>query len=484
MNSRPVFPDRPTFERLRRRGLPVSFVVRRRPGADPAAGVRELFAPIARTARRPMLLESSRAGGPTGRYSFVLADPFKIFRSRGAGRDPLDALRRLVFACACPEPAPLPFAGGVAGLFTYELKNRIERFKTRVRDPWKLPDADLGFYDRGWVFDHVRNTSFAFKWFSGRETRLAGYAECAAEAEKVFEQYQRVPEVRAAVLREPRVRLLGRAGANRARFLTSVRKIREHIRRGDVYQVNLSQILEFEFSGDPYELYLRQARLNPTSFAAYADLGGHTLISASPERLVRVEGRRVSTRPIAGTRPRSKDPRKDRSVASELLLSPKERAEHVMLVDLERNDLGRVCRPGTVRVDELMAVEAYSHVKHIVSNVTGELAAGRDAWDVLRAVFPGGTITGAPKIRAMELIDRLEGRVRGPYTGSLGYVGFDGNCDLNIVIRTLWTRGRRAYLQAGAGIVADSDPQKEYEETLHKAGAFLDVLGLGSRLRP
>lgn len=423
-------------------------------------------------------------------------------RQKGSG-DPLQALKKITRPYRCLEPAPLPFAGGAAGLFAYELKNRIERFRLPAADPWKLPDVDLGFYDRGLVLDHRKGGAFAFRWFSGRETRLAGYAECRAEAESVFEKYAGKkfeadrPSEAYAQLRDGAarrlshekmsagffVRLLGRPGAGRERFVRSVQKIQEQIRRGNVYQVNLSQLLEFEFSGDPYRIYLRQARMNPTAFSAYADLGErpgeYAIVSASPERLVRVEGGRVSTRPIAGTRPRSADSARDRALTSELLLSLKERAEHVMLVDLERNDLGRVCRPGSVKVDELMAVEAYSHVKHIVSNVVGELAPDKDVWDVIRAVFPGGTITGAPKIRAMEWIDRLERRVRGPYTGSLGYVGFDGNCDLNIVIRTLWTRRGRAYLQAGAGIVADSDPQKEYEETLHKAGAFLDVLGLG-----
>ncbi|MBP9733093.1 MAG: anthranilate synthase component I family protein [Candidatus Omnitrophica bacterium] len=496
MQFRTVFPSRKAFDRLRRAGRAgVSFVVSR-----PCEGTaRALFETTARASRRPLLLESSRTAAGSGRFSFMLAEPYGIFQSKqnrwaydrlggaGTGRsrrasgsgDPLTALKRLLPKRSFEAGCPLPFAGGVAGLFAYELKDQFERFKVQVRDPWGIPDLDLGFYDQGLALDHESGRLCAFRAFAPEALKRLSYETCAAMTARAYQAVDgatgsAAPRAAASFS----VRRIGNADAARSNFVRAVKKIRQHIHQGDVYQVNLSQVIEFAFSGDAYGLYLRQAGLNPTSFAAYADFGDYQLVSASPERLVRVDGRRVSTRPIAGTRPRSKNARIDRSLTAELLLSPKERAEHVMLVDLERNDLGRVCRPGSVRVDELMAVEKYSHVKHIVSNVTGHLAEGRDAWDVIRAVFPGGTITGAPKIRAMEIIGRLEGRVRGPYTGSIGYVGYDGNCDLNIVIRTLWMRGRRAYLQAGAGIVADSDPQKEYEETLHKAAAFLDVLGL------
>jgi para-aminobenzoate synthetase component 1 len=500
MKSRPVFPSRALFDRARKSGLGISFVLAR-PCRQSA---RALFEPLARTSRRPLLLESSRTGSETGRFSFMLWDPFAVFQSKGlrwsyrfastTGRgrvgqgpvsgtgDPLTALRRIARTRRTAPGNPLPFSGGPAGLFAYELKDRFEKLRFKVRDPWKLPDIDLGFYDRGLALDHAKGELCAFRAFSSAELKRRTYAECVEETRRVYdalEAFKASQQGASASKSGGLPRRLGSSDAARRRFMRAVVRIREHIRKGDVYQVNLSQVIELAFVGDAYGLYLRQAQMNPTSFAAYADFGDYRLVSASPERLVRVDGTHVSTRPIAGTRPRSRDPRKDRDLTAELLLSPKERAEHVMLVDLERNDLGRVCRPGSVRVDELMAVEKYSHVKHIVSNVTGELKADADAWDVIRAVFPGGTITGAPKIRAMEIIAKLEGRVRGPYTGSLGYVGFDGNCDLNIVIRTLWTRGRKAWLQAGAGIVADSDPRKEYEETLHKAAAFLDCLGLG-----
>lgn len=223
-------------------------------------------------------------------------------------------------------------------------------------------------------------------------------------------------------------------------------------------------------------LYGRLRRVNPSPFSALLDLGDLTLISCSPERLVQLQGRRVDSRPIAGTRPRGAHMQEDRRLAEELLTNPKERAEHIMLVDLERNDLGRVCRFGSVRVDEFMVIERYSHVSHIVSNVTGTLRDDVDAFDLVRAVFPGGTITGVPKIRCMNILESLEPVRRGPYTGALGYLSWSGDLDLNIIIRTLVLTGGRGYLQVGAGIVADSDPMKEYDETLHKAQAFFEAL--------
>jgi anthranilate/para-aminobenzoate synthase component I len=256
-----------------------------------------------------------------------------------------------------------------------------------------------------------------------------------------------------------------------------VRQCKEYIAAGDIYQANLSQRFSAKVGDrDPLRLYEILRAINPSPFAAYAELDGLTVVSSSPERLVRLSGRVADTRPIAGTRRRGKDVDETRELTAELLTNEKERAEHIMLLDLERNDLGKVCTYGTVAVDELMVVEDYSHVIHIVSNVRGELAQGRDGFDLIRAAFPGGTITGVPKVRCMEIIDELEPVARGLYTGSLGYLANTGDLDLNIIIRTFVIRDGVAYAQTGAGIVADSDPAREYAETLEKAEALAKAL--------
>ncbi|MBI5399210.1 anthranilate synthase component I family protein [Candidatus Saganbacteria bacterium] len=253
-------------------------------------------------------------------------------------------------------------------------------------------------------------------------------------------------------------------------FMTMVRRAKEYIRAGDIYQVNLSQRFQVDLPADPLTVYSRLRQINPSPFASFFDFGEIKLVSCSPERLVKLENGWVEMRPIAGTRPINCPPQ-------ELLLDPKERAEHIMLVDLARNDLGKVCRPGSVKVDEMMVIEKYSHVQHIVSNVQGQLLAKKTAADVIRATFPGGTITGCPKVRAMEIIEELEPVKRGIYTGSIGYIGPD-HLDLNIAIRTIVIKDQQAYVQAGAGIVADSDPEREFWETEHKAQAMLEALGI------
>jgi anthranilate/para-aminobenzoate synthase component I len=263
--------------------------------------------------------------------------------------------------------------------------------------------------------------------------------------------------------------------------MARVRRCQDYIRAGDIYQANLSHRFDIDLAQSVAEaagpLYATVRQLNPAPFSALLVFDDVTMVSCSPERLVRLEHGQVETRPIAGTRGRGISPIADRRLVDELLTNSKERAEHLMLVDLERNDLGRVCRYGTVRVEEFMAVERYSHVNHLVSNVTGELREGMDGFDVIQAMFPGGTITGVPKVRCMEIIEALEPVRRGPYTGSLGYISWSGELDFNIIIRTLLLSGRRGYLQVGAGIVADSDAGREYDETMLKAEALMEALG-------
>jgi para-aminobenzoate synthetase component 1 len=261
-------------------------------------------------------------------------------------------------------------------------------------------------------------------------------------------------------------------------YLRAVENVREYIRAGDIFQVNLSQRFEADLSIPPYELYQRLRKINPAPFASYLDFDGVSVVGASPERFLKVQGDWVETRPIKGTRPRGKSAAEDRALADELLASIKDRAENVMIVDLERNDLGRVCRYGTVRVTELAILETYPTVFHLTSTVKGRLCEDKDRIDLLKATFPGGSITGAPKVRAMEIIDELESTRRSVYTGSIGYLSFSGEMDLNIVIRTFLVKGGRAYFQVGGGIIYDSEPEAEYVETLDKARALIQALNL------
>jgi anthranilate/para-aminobenzoate synthase component I len=260
-------------------------------------------------------------------------------------------------------------------------------------------------------------------------------------------------------------------------YMNIVKTTKEYIRAGDIFQANLSQRVSADIGAtNPWQIYKVLSGINPSPFAGYLNMGNYCIASSSPERLVRVAGNRVETRPIAGTRPRGANEEGDRLMRTDLLLNEKERAEHLMLIDLERNDLGRISDYSTVEVDEIMITEDYSHVIHIVSNIKGTIVKGRDCFDAIRATFPGGTITGVPKVRCMEIIDELEPVVRGPYTGSIGYISFTGAMDLNIIIRTFVIKNQIAYVQAGAGIVADSDPEREYYETLKKAEALIKTL--------
>jgi len=493
-----MFPSRKVFIQKVKPGDYAPFIVRLNIDARP----RDVYHALCRGKVFPsLLLESGRRLPGTGEYSYVLPEPFMRFVSKGRRQllrpvrgksrsfrgSPFVSLRKVFrpFRVSRFEGLP-PFTGGAAGLLSYELKNQIERSRPPETDPYGIADMDLGFFDRGVVFDHRQDAVFAFCLYrAGSDVRKAyadGSEACTAFASTLSRRYPKArPSESVRDLDfEPKIRT--HAGA----FQKSVVRVKEHIRRGDIFQANLSHCLRLRRPKDPFEAYLRQCEMNPTCFSAYADFGDIQIVCGSPERLVLLRDGEVSTRPIAGTRPRAKERLRDRRLSSELLLSPKERAEHVMLIDLERNDIGRVCRFGSVRVDELMRIEEYSHVRHIVSNIRGRLRGDRDAFDLLQAVFPGGTITGAPKVRSMEIIDAMERRARGPYTGSLGYFAFNGNCDFNIIIRSLLVTAERAYLQVGAGIVADSDPEHEYIETLHKAQAFLEVLRRPQRraLRP
>ena len=377
---------------------------------------------------------------------------------------------RLPLAAGSPPPGPadLPFTGGWALYLGYELAQEIEPHLALPASP--LPWVAFALRTPCALVHQLGSDRVFAVAEEGQGEALARVVEDACAADAAGEPADDI-EVRAVLEEEP------------AAFLARVRQTKDYVRAGDIYQANLSRPWTVQLArpaGDApvaAALYRRLRQANPAPFAALAQWDGVALLSSSPERLVRVSGRRIDTRPIAGTRPRARRPGSDAAEIPELVAHPKERAEHIMLVDLERNDLGRLCEPGSVRVDELMSIESYVHVHHIVSNVSGELRADVTPVGAIRAVFPGGTITGCPKFRCMQIIAELEGVGRGAYTGSVGYLTRDGRLDLNILIRTMSLSASSLDFRAGAGIVADSDPERELEETRAKARGLLRALG-------
>ena len=467
---------------------------------QPEGDAYELYRRIVRPNRPSFLLESGKGSEVVAHYSFMGSDPYLVLsgkddhyelRTGGVSTvkqgDPFDALAELLRASQIERPDGVPpFFGGAVGFLSYDVARRFETIPSRAQDDLHLPDLQFAFVDLLAALDHHTKTLHLI--FAPPLDRMLGEPR-----EKLYrEGCDRLAELEARLSVTSRTRetdlptglLELSPDQPSAAYMERVLKCQDYIRAGDIYQANLSHRFTIDVgrSTAPFDerpgpsLYVRLRRVNPSPFSALLEFENVSLVSSSPERLVRLQDRRVDTRPIAGTRPRGRSASEDRQLAEELLTNPKERAEHLMLVDLERNDLGRVCRFGTVRVDEFMVVERYSHVSHIVSNITGAMRDELDGFDLIRAVFPGGTITGVPKIRCMEIIESLEPIRRGPYTGSLGYLSWSGDLDLNIVIRTLVLTGGRGHLQVGAGIVADSDPSREYEETLFKAEALVEAL--------
>ncbi len=424
------------------------------------------------------LLESARLTKKTGRYSIVAFDPFLILDSRGgrtslkegralrySKKNPFEILEALLrrFARPAMTPEEPPFLGGAIGIVGYDAKGWIEpRFQDDKKQNTDFPELYFQFFNEGFVVDHACQRTWVFAENPRRLGTLL----------KEFARAKRVSKKSSPFIGMPPVA----ASLTRATFVDSVRRIKRYIKAGDIFQANFSQRFDFSFREDVKRAYARLRTLNPSAFFGILNGGDFQILSGSPERLVSLERGKIQTRPIAGTRARGKNKKEDKQVSLDLILNEKERAEHLMLVDLERNDMGRVSAYGSVGVSEFMTMEDYSHVKHIVSNVEGVLRKNLGAVDVLKAFFPGGTITGAPKIRSMEIIDELEPTARGPYTGSMGYLSFSGNMDMNILIRSLLIRKETASLQVGAGIVADSDPEKEYDETLYKAAAIFSAL--------
>ncbi|MBI1953600.1 MAG: anthranilate synthase component I family protein [Candidatus Omnitrophica bacterium] len=484
-------PSRKDFVELKRRDrwIPVAVSLPLPAGTHPILTTPPFEAPW-------VLLESARRHPLTGRFSIWVGEPEALLWAQGddvwlkAGaraerlhENPLDALTRLLaLKPAVRLPGFPPFVGGAVGFLGYDAYRYTAPLPGRAPDDFGGPDLAFLFVNEAIVLDHLEERLW-----------LMALADPALPPSKSYDQaLGRIEVLKKRLEVSLRQRALAERGDapqvtcthTRASFEAMVRQAKTHIARGEIYQANLSQRFALPLPENPWELYRALRRINPSPFAAFADFsgtpigGGFRIISASPERLLRVRGRKAETRPIAGTRPRGETREETLRLRKELLLSPKERSEHLMLVDLERNDLGRICRYGSVRVDEWMALEEYSHVVHIVSNVQGTLRPQVGAAEAMAAMFPGGTITGCPKIRCLEIIDALEPVRRGPYTGSLGYVSYTGDLDFNLLIRTAWTIGEKLYFQTGAGIVADSDPSFEYEETLHKAQALMEAFGL------
>jgi anthranilate synthase component 1 len=451
------------------------------------------------------LFESVVGGERVGRYSFLGSGPFVRFQAFGnkvqiqearPGQrfaapveiehpDPLRLLEEKLAVYRAPHLAGLPrFCGGAVGYAGYDSVRYVEHLPNPPPDDRGLPDLCFAFYDRMVIFDHINKTIavVAHAHLPGGERSpeelTRAYQETCARVDQLVERLQQgVADLQLtdiAPVGQPQ--LSYRSNFAPEAFEAAVEKCKEYIKAGDIFQVVLSQRLQTETRARSFDIYRTLRVVNPSPFMFYLKAGPLCLVGASPEIMVRVEGDRITIRPLAGTRRRGRDEEEDDALAAELLADPKERAEHIMLVDLGRNDVGRVARFGTVQLSDVMAVERYSHVMHICSNVTGRLQEGKTAFDALRACLPAGTLSGAPKVRAMEIIDELEPHRRGPYGGAVGYIDFSGNMDTCIALRTMVLKGQTVYLQAGAGIVADSVPRTEREETLSKAMGLLRAL--------
>ena len=440
-----------------------------------------------------ILLEGGTREPRLGRWSFLACDPFLTLRTKGTcielsgptgvertEGDPFAAVARLWgdIRLARPPGAP-PLIAGAMGYFAYDLGRFVERIPERTVDDVLVADCHLGFYGAVAALDYVEGRAWvcaigAPESDQGAARRLA--ERRAGALAELLEASGGAPQ-QACAPRGPTTREFAVASNfSRQDYLAAIVRAKEYIAAGDIYQVNLTQRLHAPLPTRPFDLYRRLSQGNPAPFAAYFETPEAVVVSCSPERFLQVRGREVETRPIKGTRPRGSTPEEDARLAAELLASEKDRAENVMIVDLERNDLGRVCEYGSVHVPELCGLESYATVHHLVSTVRGRLRPGCTALDCLRASFPGGSITGAPKVRAMEIIEELEPTRRGVYTGAIGYLCFSGDMDVNIVIRTAVVKEGVAYFHVGGGIVADSDPEAEYQETLDKAGAMARAL--------
>ncbi len=482
-----LLPDYKEFSRLAREFTLVPVI--QSVAADLLTPVSAYLAIAAREANA-FLLESVERGERIGRYTFLGARPYMkvealgseitVRRGRRQEKRPGNIFEFLKQLLRSHSPATVagspPFTGGAVGYFSYDVIRQLEKIGEHARNDLKLPDCSLMFFDRLLAFDHVRHQIHIVAMADVQaESPRAAYDRARRSIATIEKKLARGPERRSLAKLDKRAgsKLKLHAESSRKKFVEAVQRAKEYIAAGDIFQVVLSQRLDFQPGVDPFQIYRALRTINPSPYLYFLRNGETCVLGSSPEMLVRVTGRRLEYRPIAGTHPRGRGEAEDAELERKMLADEKERAEHVMLVDLGRNDLGRVSEYGSVKVRELMFVERYSHVMHLVSALEGKLRADVDALDAFAACFPAGTLSGAPKVRAMQIIEELEPVRRGIYGGSVLYADFAGNLDSCIAIRTMLVQGKKAFLQAGAGIVADSDPEKEFQECMNKAQAVL-----------
>ncbi len=447
-------------------------------------------------------LDSADNNEKTGRYSFIGYDPFLTVMSKGSNiltqkrqsitrktGNPLDELRHLLNNFHLEDSfAPVPFTCGAVGYFAYDLCHFIEKLPDTTIDDIEFPEMCFSFYDTIIGFDHLENRGF----FLSVNINQDSYKSTVKRIDHVLRMIRNeanIPHEKESRFNGNRIKRKIISNFSKENYLRAVERAKQYINAGDIYQVNLSQRFQTQIEASPYEIYKRLRKINPASFSCYLQFDNKYVVSSSPERFLSLQNtpdsngkqsdnkvRNIQTRPIKGTRPRGKDEDINKKMREELLSSKKDDAELAMIVDLERNDLGRVCNYNTVKVIEKKTLEVHPTVYHLVATVEGELHSRYDAIDLLKATFPGGSITGAPKVRAMQIIDELEPTKRSVYTGAMGYLSFNGNIDLNIAIRTFLVKDDHIFFQVGGGIVADSNPEDEYQETLHKARALIETL--------
>jgi para-aminobenzoate synthetase component I len=440
-------------------------------------------------------LDSSMVHPRLGRYSFFGFDPFLVFQSnkdnivileedtrhRFVG-SPVNVLQEFLSRYRIePQPSLPPFLGGAMGYFSYDFGRQLEPIPEIAIHDFQVPDCLFGFYDVVFAFDHLEHKSWIMS---------SGFPEISpiAREKRAWKRLTQALEMVGSLHKNPDGKILShpseyflhtdriKSNFTKEQYMATIETARDYIAAGDIYQVNLSQRFSTRWENSPWDLYLRLRHFNPAPYSAYFNGSDFSILSSSPERFLRISQNHIETRPIKGTRPRGKNPSEDNQFRNELLESTKDRAELTMIIDLERNDIGKVCEFGTVRVDPFPELESYATVWHLVGTVHGDLKESATHLDCLTACFPGGSITGAPKIRAMQIIEELEPHRRGIYTGAIGYFGFNGETDFNIAIRTMILKNQNLYFHSGGGIVTDSDPAMEYEETLHKARALFQAI--------